>query len=129
MFHTIVQLSNGSFFVFGGRESPLKPCLDYGIFTMDEDSLETNRNSPTDPVKEISNFIWKGALSMQPSETERQRNEPCPRWRHTATRVIIEGNGDLFLNNPPDAKLTINYIHQLASGRRDSKQAVGRIKI
>ena len=94
LFHTVVKLSDGSIFVFGGRESPLRPCLDYGIFKVDEKYREhctAERFDETKPNNEVSIFSWKGELSPI-SPHEQERKEPSPRWRHSATRIFLKGN-------------------------------------
>ena len=87
-----MKLSDGSLFVFGGRESPLKPCLDYGIFRVNEMYGEHSNEddfSETHLSKGAS-FIWRGKLSPH-SSNEQERTEPYPRWRHSATTVSING--------------------------------------
>jgi len=93
LFHTVSKLSNGSIFVFGGRESPLKPCLDYGIFKIEEllrKHCTENDADETHLRKRALVFDWAAQLSTDASCVQ-ERIEPCPRWRHSATRVFIRG--------------------------------------
>ena len=108
VFHTTTLLSDGSIFLFGGRESPLKPCTDYGMFRLDMEVYFGNA-AEVDAAS-YSEFIWKGLLMKtavrndavtrvsDDTKDELKRYEatdlveqPCCRWRHCATAVCLAG--------------------------------------
>ncbi|XP_065053055.1 tRNA wybutosine-synthesizing protein 4-like [Rhopilema esculentum] len=108
VFHTTTLLSDGSIFLFGGRESPLKPCTDYGIFRLD---IKVDCGNTAEVVAaSYSEFIWKGAIrkaAVSNDAVTRVSNDtkddpkryeatdvveqPCCRWRHCAVAVCIAG--------------------------------------
>ena len=102
MFHSIVKLFDGSYFMFGGRESPLKPCLDYGFFKIDAMNHDdnTDEGEETGQGKSILIYRWRDELSSHPSSHSGDvRKKPCPRWRHSATGIFIAGISNSFLNS------------------------------
>lgn len=62
MYHTTTPISEQIFFIFGGRVSPKKPCLDYGVWKVDNDSIRC-----IDKCRLGDNLC-----------------HPKPRWRHAA---------------------------------------------
>ncbi|XP_067933674.1 tRNA wybutosine-synthesizing protein 4-like [Watersipora subatra] len=68
--HTFTALSDSRVFVFGGRLSPSKPI-----------------SQPV--VLQVS--YGEGGVNVDMKEIENVAGEPCPRWRHAATHICVEG--------------------------------------
>ncbi|XP_054829481.1 tRNA wybutosine-synthesizing protein 4 isoform X2 [Eublepharis macularius] len=82
LFHTVTLLQAGWAIVVGGRLSPVSPALEVcGLRMLGADGSSTPHSCP---VMEI--------IRLPPVE-----DLALPRWRHTATEVVHQGEAHLFI--------------------------------
>lgn len=62
MYHTTIPISEQMIFIFGGRVSPKKPCLDYGVWKVEKESIRC----------------------IDKCRLDNNSCHPKPRWRHAA---------------------------------------------
>nr|XP_034970871.1 tRNA wybutosine-synthesizing protein 4 [Zootoca vivipara] len=81
LFHSLTLLQAGWAVVFGGRRSPVKPALEVHCLRV----LESASASASSPLRvELTRLLPPQDL-------------PLPRWRHTATKVVHQGEAYLFV--------------------------------
>lgn len=90
-------------FIFGGRTAPSKPCGDFKLLKF-SGLVQERRVESDPPVNGTDDLIcfetsWRGSLLLD-------RSQPCPRWRHTATAIEVQGRWlkdyPLILHNQSD---------------------------
>ena len=105
MFHTTTALNNGSFFIFGGRTSPLKPRTFCLLLKIEKTQERSSKFSSSVSIGSVSESIKTthtrtGEDACYCGEGFRYscdvldfaQEGPSPRWRHTATRITLKGN-------------------------------------
>ena len=101
MFHTATTLNNNDVLIYGGRTSPSKPCLETLLLSLEKNvSAESKPSKFTNSTSHCcldtecknnedfdSSHIVK--LSYKQTVLSCQGEIPEPRWRHTATHVVL----------------------------------------
>lgn len=107
IFHTATRLSNNSILVYGGRTSPTKPCAETLLLSLLDKNESKYLNCTNSSVNCCSESEHKSCEDFQSSCEEKesyrhsvlncQGDIPQPRWRHSATRVVLpDGTSILF---------------------------------
>lgn len=99
IFHTATRLNNNSILIYGGRTSPSKPCSETLLLSL-EDKNESQSSSCTDDSdnccseserKRSEDFQGSHEVkkSYKHSIVNCQGDIPQPRWRHSATHIVV----------------------------------------
>uniref|UniRef100_A0A670HTV8 tRNA wybutosine-synthesizing protein 4 n=1 Tax=Podarcis muralis TaxID=64176 RepID=A0A670HTV8_PODMU len=81
LFHSLTLLQAGWAVVFGGRRSPVRPALEVCCLR----------------VLESASASASGTLRVELTRLLPVEELPLPRWRHTATTVVHQGEAYLFV--------------------------------
>ena len=88
IFHTATRLKNNSILIYGGRTSPTKPCVETLQLSL---ATECKSNEDFQSSRIVKESYKQTVLNCQ-------GEIPEPRWRHSATHVILpDGTTKSFL--------------------------------
>ena len=109
MFHTASAFSDNSIIIHGGRTSPTKPCSETiklsimgnsGCRSSNSTAISIERSSETES-NGLQSFYAYGQTCL-----ECKGDLPTPRWRHTATRIVLpDGKSPFVISVGKRAKL------------------------
>lgn len=111
MFHTATRLSNEDVFIYGGRTSPSKPCKEAISLSLTTSIVSQATSSHTkDDSSSRSETDYEGSKclanavisekSYMHSVVRCHGDIPEPRWRHTASCVVLpDGRYSCFLSS------------------------------
>ena len=111
MFHTATRLNNEDVFIYGGRTSPSKPCEEVILLSLPtniESQATFSRTKESSGCRSKTNCKGSKLLanagiavtekSYKQSVVRCHGDIPEPRWRHTASHVVLpDGRYSCFL--------------------------------
>lgn len=99
IFHSATRLNNNNILIHGGRTSPAKPCAETLLLALkDEEELQplncTNANvncrfESERKSREEAQDSCEGKEKYKYTILSCQGDIPQPRWRHSATHVVL----------------------------------------
>ncbi|KAJ7391936.1 Leucine carboxyl methyltransferase 2 [Desmophyllum pertusum] len=108
MFHTATRLNNNNILIYGGRTSPSKPCAETILLSLEDKDESESSNCTNDNVNCLPETEYKNSQDSQSSYALKksykhmvlscQGDIPQPRWRHSATHVVLpDGSENLLM--------------------------------
>ena len=111
IFHSATRLNNDNILIHGGRTSPEKPCAETLLLSLkDKDEsqslngINVNFNCRSESGRKGSDEFQdscEGKKSYKHTIFSCQGDIPQPRWRHSATRIVLsDGTSNWFFLIP-----------------------------
>ena len=107
MFHTATRLNNNNILIYGGRTSPSKPCAETILLSLEDKDESESSNCTNDNVNCLPETEYKNSQDSQSSYALKksykhmvlscQGDIPQPRWRHSATHVVLPDGTQIIL--------------------------------
>ena len=108
IFHSATKLNDNNILIHGGRTSPAKPCAETLLLSLNDKDESQSLNSSNVYVNCCSENEGKSCEEVQDSWEEKksykhtilscQGDIPQPRWRHSATHIVLpDGTSNCFL--------------------------------
>jgi len=114
MYHTATELDENTVLIHGGRLSPMKfPTSDSLLIHLDYNSSPNNCDS---------SMCEKQALSCKIEVLNCTGDEPCQRWKHTATKCFIEGVPHIVIVGGRNSESVLDSVHVLNLKERSWKK-------